>query len=243
MIERSLFAAVVLTALAGLAGASPAAAQSITSPYDFVDGAHSIYAFGTRVFTDRGTLDTGPGTGYATGLGYNLRISGPFNLGVRASYFPTDRRVYTDSAAVADSLDLQADPMTGLHRVGTADLSLVLLDASLRFDMTGPRTWYGFQPYVVIGGGGVLVVTQGDAGEDQLPPDIQLRARFRDGWTGHVGGGFEFHFSEHFTARFDARDILWKLHIPPGFLEPGRVIDREPWVQSAHLSLGLTWRF
>lgn len=242
MIKRSLLAATALTALA-LAGTTAAAAQGIASPYDFVDRSHGLYGLGAAVFTDRGTLDTGPGSGYAAGLGYNLRISGPFNLGVRATYFPTNRRVYTDSATVADSLALRADPMTGLTQVGTADLSLLLLDASLRFDVTGPRTWYRIQPYVVMGGGGALVLSQEDTGEDQLPPDAQLQVRFRNGWTGHVGAGFEIYLTERFTARIDVRDVLWKIHIPQGFLAPGRVIDTEQWVQSAHLGLGLTFRF
>lgn len=241
MIKRSFFAAAIVTAL-GLPGIAPAAAQSITSPYEFVEGAHAFYAFGSAVFTDRGTLDTGPGSGYAVGLGYNFRLSGPFNLGVRVSYLPTDRRVYTDSATLADSLALRADPMTKLYQVGTADVTLLLLDASLRFDVTGPRTWHRIQPYVVMGGGGALVLSQGNDGEDQLPPDIQLQVRFRDGWTGHVGAGFEVHFTDHLSARFDARDVLWKIHIPPGFVSTGRVIDQEQWVQSAHLTLGLTLR-
>ncbi len=241
MIKRSLFTAAIVATL-GLAGVSSASAQEITSPYEFVEGAHGFYAFGSTVFTDRGTLDTGPGSGYEFGVGYNFRLSGPFNLGLQVSYLPTDRRVYTDSATFADSLALQADPMSGLYQVGTADVNLLLLGASLRFDLTGPRTWHRIQPYVVMGGGGVLVMSQGDDGEDQLPPDVQLQVRFRDGWTGHVGAGVEVHFTDHLSARLDARDVLWKLHIPQGFVFPGRVIDQQQWVQSAHLSLGITFR-
>lgn len=242
MIQRSLLTAGCILAL-GLAGPTPAAAQTITSPYDFVEGSHGFYAIGTRVFTDRGSVDTGPGTGYAAGIGYNLRVSGPFNLGLRVTYFPTDRRVYTDTSTAADSVELRADPMTGLEQVGTADLSLVLLDASLRFDITGPRTWHRLQPYVVMGAGGVIPATYAETGEENLPQDIELRVRFRRGFTGHVGGGVEIHLSDHLTARVDARDILWKLHLPVDFLTTGRVIDSEQWVQTAHVSLGLSFRF
>ncbi len=144
---------------------------------------------------------------------------------------------------MADSASLRQDPMNGLLQVGTADISLLLLDASLRFDVTGPRTWHRIQPYVLVGAGGVLVATQATTGEDQLPPDIQLQVRFRDGFTGHVGAGFEVYLSDRFTIRADARDVLWKLHIPPGFLQTGRVIDSERWVQTAHVSLGVALRF
>lgn len=243
MIERSLLAAGCLLAALGLAVPAPAAAQSITSPYDFVDGRHAFYAIGARVFTDRGTVDTGPGTGYAAALGYNLRISGPFNLGARVTYFPTDRRVYTDNSTAADSVELRADPMTGLEQVGTANLSLLLLDVSLRFDLTGPRTWHRIQPYVVMGAGGAIPVSYAQTGEEELPEDLELRVRFRRGFTGHVGGGIEIYLSEHFTARVDARDLLWKLHVPVDFLTTGRVIDSEQWVQTGHVSLGLSLRF
>lgn len=246
MIRRSILTAGLAAGLfivTGFLGTAPADAQSITSPYEFVEGRHAVYAFASTVYTDRGTLDTGPGSGYAAGLGYNFRISGPFNIAARVTYFPTDRRVYTDSSVVADSSDVRDDPMTGLHQVGTADLSLLLLDASLRFDVTGPRTWHRIQPYVLIGAGGVLATSQGTTGEGQLPPDAQLQVRFRDGFTGHVGAGFEVHLSDHLTVRADARDVLWKLHLPAGFFNTGRVIDDEQWVQTAHLSLGITLRF
>lgn len=242
MIKRTLLAAATLTALVHL-GATPAMAQNITSPYDFVDRSHSVYLFGSAVLTDRGTLDTGPGSSYALGLEYSYRISGPFNIAARVAYVPTDRRVYNDTSTVADSLALQEDVTFGLDQVGTADVSVLLLDASLRFDLTGPRTWYGFQPYALLGVGGLLVTSQGTDGEDQIPPDEATFVRMRDGFTGHVGAGVEFYVSQNLTVRADARDLLWKIHLPVGFQQSGRVIDREQWVQTAHLSLGLSFRF
>lgn len=241
MTNRRLLAVGILLAFGTLA--APAAAQRITSPFEFVDGKHAFYTFGSTVFTDRGTLDTGPGSGYAGGLGYGFRVSGPFVLEVRAAYFPTDRRVYNDTSTFADSTTLRADPTFGLEQVGTADMELVLLDASLRFNLTGPRTWYLIQPYALIGAGGALVASQARTGEDQIEEDSQLLVRFRNGFTGHVGGGVELHLSDHFTVRADARDLLWKLHLPEGFRTTGRVIDDEQWVQTAHLSLGVVIRF
>jgi hypothetical protein len=239
VIERSAYV-VALAAL--LFTAAPGSAQRITSPYDFVEESQGLRAFGGYVLTDRGTLDTGPGSSYAAGLGYTLRISGPFNLDARVAYMPTDRRVYdtepTDSAVLAD------DPTAGLVEVGTADLSLLLADASLRFDLTGARTWHRIQPYALLGVGGVFRVASDNAAEDLLSADAgERRVRFRNGVTGHVGAGFELHMSDRFTVLFDARDLLWKLHHPNGFREPGRVISSDEWVQTAHLSLGLVLRF
>lgn len=237
MIKRSalaLLAAVALTA-------SPAAPQNITSPYDFVETSMGASAFGARVFTDRGPIDIGPGSGYAAGLGFTARISGPFTFDARAAYLPTSRRVY--DVEEADSLAVREDPMVGLREIGTAELSLLLLDASLRFDITGPRTWYRLQPYALIGAGGALRVTSENAAEEELPEDSDLLVRFRNGFTGHVGAGIEWHITDRFSVRADARDLLWKVHVPQGFFVDGRLIDDEQWVQTAHLGLGLAFRF
>jgi len=236
VINRSALA--VLTAL--VLTAAPTAGQDIDSPYDFVDTSQSVWAFGSAVLTDRGTIDVGPGSGYAGGIGYTIRISGPFNFEGRVAYLPTSRRVYR--AVPADSAAIIEDPMVGLEEIGTADLSLLLLDASLRFDITGPRTWHRLQPYALLGVGGVLRVSTDNAAEEGLPAQPDYRVRFKNGVTGHVGAGVEWHASDRFTVRADARDVLWKVHVPDGFLED-RIIDDSQWVQTAHLSLGLAFRF
>ncbi|HUG38947.1 MAG TPA: hypothetical protein VMM12_00595 [Longimicrobiales bacterium] len=228
-------------AIAALLFAGPARGQQITSPYDFVETAQGIRAFVTYVLTDRGAIDIGPGSGLAGGLGYNIRVSGPFEIDGQATLFPTSRRVFDISPTDSDSLAL--DPKAGLVELGTADLALLLVDASLRFDLTGPRTWYRLQPYASAGVGGVFRVASDNAVEENLPTDVELRVRFRNGFTGHVGAGFEWHATRRLTVRADARDLFWKLHVPEGFFQPGRSIDDEQWVQTAHLSLGLVFRF
>ena len=238
--RRSTFCVGALVAAALLA--NPVDGQQITSPYDFVETAQGIRAFGGYIFTDRGVIDTGPGSGAAFGLGYNIRVSGPFEFDAQATYFPTTRRVY-DITASTDSATLAEDPMAGLVELGTADLSLLLLDATLRFDITGPRTWYNLQPYAMIGAGGVFRLASDNTAEETLPTDVELRVRFKNGFTGHVGAGVEWHVARRFTVRADARDTLWKLHVPSGFFQRGRLIDDEEWVQAANLSLGLVWRF
>lgn len=236
MIKRTTMAA-----FAALFLAVPASAQQIDSPYDFVEESQSAWLFGSAIFTDRGAIDIGPGSGFGIGAGYTVRLTGPFNLDARVVYVPTDRRVY--DLTPADSAELVVDPMAGLEQIGTADLSLLLIDASLRFDITGPRTWHRLQPFALIGAGGVLRVSSDNAAEEALPDTPDLRVRFQNGFTGHVGAGVEWHLSERFTVRAEARDLLWKIHVPDGFFEPGRVIDDEEWVQTAHLSLGLVLRF
>jgi hypothetical protein len=237
VIKRTAF--VLLAALG--ATAAPAASQSITSPYDFVEHSMAFWTFGTAVLTDRGALDVGPGSGYGGGVGFSARISGPFNVDARVAYLPTSRRVFR--TVPVDSAAVRANPRAGLEEIGTADLSVLLMDASLRFDITGPRTWYRLQPYALIGAGGVLRVSSENRIEGDLPEGSDLLVRFENGFTGHVGAGVEWHLSDRFTIRADARDILWKVHIPDGFLVDGRNVDQEQWVQTAHLSLGVGFRF
>lgn len=221
--------------------AAPSSGQQITSPYDFVETSQGVRAFASYIFTDRGTIDIGPASGIGFGAGYNIRISGPFELDAQATYFPTSRTVF--DITPTDSTVLAEDPKAGLVELGTATLDLLLVDATLRFDLTGPRTWYSLQPYALIGAGGVFRITDDNAAEENLPTDVELRVRFRNGFTGHVGAGFEWHVLRQFTVRVEARDLLWKLHVPQGFFQRGRLIDDEQWVQTAHLSLGLVWRF
>jgi hypothetical protein len=232
----------IATAAAVLAAAGPAAAQSVGSPYDFVRTSHGLHAYATYVFTDRGTIGTGPHSAPALGLGYGIRISGPFAFDSRIAFMPTSRTVFTvDPEADPDAV--REDPTVGLEEIGTADLSLLLADVSLRFNITGPRTWNNLQPYALLGAGAVVGLAADHAAEEGLPEDADLRVRFSNGVTGHFGGGVEWHIADRFTIRFDARDVLWRLHVPTGFITTARVIDDRQWVQTAHLSIGAGYRF
>lgn len=235
MIKR--YALILVAALA--VTAAPAASQGITSPYDFVEHSMSVWAFGSAVFTDRGPLDLGPGSGYAAGVGFTVRISGPFNVDARAAFLPTSRRVYDVESA--DTALVRTDPMVGLEQIGTADVSILLLDTSLRFDVTGPRTWHRLQPYFLMGAGAALRVASDNAAEEPLSEDLHVR--FENGVTGHVGAGVEWYLTDRFSVRADARDILWKIHVPEGFFVDRRVVSEEEWAQTAHLSLGAAFRF
>jgi hypothetical protein len=238
VINRSISVAL---ATAFLVLAQPGSAQTITSPYDFVERGMGAYLYGTYVFTDRGTIDIGPASGPAYGAGFGARVSGPFVVDSRVALFPTQRTVYTLGEASPE--EIQEDPRAGLVPVGEADMTLLLLDASLRFDITGPRTWYNLQPYALLGGGAVFRLAADHAAEEDLPTTPDVRVRFRNGLTGHFGGGVEWHMTDRVTVRFDARNLLWRLHVPTGFITADRVISDREWVQTGHLSIGAGFRF
>lgn len=232
----------VAAAAAILFMAGPTAAQTITSPYDFVERGQSFRAHVTYVAADRGIIGIGPGSGVATGVGYTLRVSGPFTLDTRFAYLPTSRTVYTlDDDADPDLI--VDDPTVGLEEIGTADLSLSMVDLSLRFDITGPRTWNRLQPYALIGAGAIFRTSAEHSAEEDLRQDVDLRVRFRNGVTGHIGAGIEMHLSPSFSLRLDARNMFWRLHVPTGFITTARVIDDREWARSGHLGVGVGWRF
>ncbi len=232
-----------LTAAAALlVAAAPATSQVITSPYDFVERGIGFYGYGTYIFADRGTIGTGPGSGPAAGVGFAIRVTGPFTFDSRVALFPTSRTVYDRDDAEIPPEQIREDPMVGLVEEGTADLTLLLTDASLRFDITGPRTWNNIQPYALLGLGGAFSVAADHSPEEEIRDDVDLRVRFRTGFTGHVGVGAEWFLGQRHTIRLDARNLFWRLHVPPGFITPARLIDDREWTQAFNLSLGASFR-
>jgi hypothetical protein len=230
-------------ALLGLAYVPPLAAQSIPSPYGFVERSQAFYGYVTHVAADQGVIGTGPAGGPAIGIGYSLRVGGPFTLDARIAHLWADRTVYDLEDPQPNPTAIQEDPTVGLVAVGTADLSLLLTEASLRFDITGPRTWNNLQPFTLIGVGGVFRTSVDDAIEDEEDIAVDLRVRFRNAASGHLGAGVEWYVTQRFTVRAEARNVLWRIHIPSGFITDARVIDDRQWVQGGHFSLGAGFRF
>lgn len=237
---RAVVAAVAATLI--VAAASPVAAQQIRSPYDFVDRGQSLHVFATHVSTDRGTIGIGPHSAPALGVGYGIRVTGPFTFDSRIALMPTSRTVFSVDPGADPDL-VREDPMVGLVDEGEADLTLLMADLSLRFDLTGPRTWNRLQPYALLGAGAIFRMAAEHAAEEEAEIGPDLRVRFRNGVTGHVGGGVEWHLADRFSVRFDARGMFWRLHVPTGFISAARVIDDRQWVQSGHLSVGGAFRF
>jgi hypothetical protein len=212
--------------------AVPAFGQTIDSPYRFVENSQALGAYGGWVSPGRGALNLGPEAGAVLGARYTLRVSGAFNLDADLSYFASRRIVYDT---------VPAD--TALRVAGQADMKVLALIAGLRFDVTGPRTWRGLQPYVVLGGGLAFDLAGDAAAEESLAEDI--RFDFGTRLLGTVGGGVEAHLFRNITLRGDARALLWKLNTPRPFLfgEPANYRPADEWTQNAYLSAGISYRF
>jgi hypothetical protein len=216
--------------LAGAAIATrPASAQTISSPFRHLENRQSLTISGGQLFTDRGALGLGPNSKQAAGLNYSIRLGGPFSAEANALYLASTRTVL-DTALVAGE---------SFRTVGSTNLDLAVLTGSIRFDLTGPRTYHNLLPFFIIGGGATVDLS----GNSALDSGIAPNARFNFGtrFAGQVGAGIEWFASRRVALRFDARDLFWKLKTPKAFV--GEDTANSEWVQNYGLSLGLVYHF
>jgi outer membrane protein with beta-barrel domain len=222
----------LLVAVIGLAVVGEAArGQSITSPYRFVDQSQSAGVFGGYFTTSTGFLDLGPNSGPVFGLRYGIRLSGPFTVEADAGYFPTTRTVL--DTALAE-----------IRRVGEVDMNLAVVNAALRFNLTGPRTWHLLQPFLVAGVGAAIDLSGTSAFEEENV-ESDVRFDFGTSFAGQIGGGIEWYPTDRFTLRLDARNLLWKVETPLIFLGGafGEGIETDEWLHNGFFTLGISIRF
>jgi len=222
-----------LVVILGLSAATDGAAQGIDSPYRFISARQSAMAFGGYLSSGKGTLDLGPSSGAFFGARYSLMISGPFGLEGDVGYFSRTRAVYDT---------VPGD--TTRQVIGDADMTLLIGTASLRFNLTGPRTYRGFLPYLIFGAGIATDLAADQAPHSELPGEV--RFNFGTSFLGQLGGGIEWLATERVGIRVDARNVLWKLKTPRAFLikgEQARLLPADEWAQNFSLTAGLVFRF
>jgi len=209
------------------------AAQSIDSPYRFVDQKQAVSLFTGYIVTGQGTLELGPRSGMVFGGRYDITLSGPFALEADVSWFSKTR-------AVLDTVPGD----TTRSVIGDADFTTLLLTGSLRFNLTGPRTYHGVQPYLAFGIGAALDMSKESALSDSLPANA--RFDFGTSFIGSLGGGAEIMLGQRLGLRLDARNILWKIKTPEAFLVKGEqalLLPADEWSQNFALTAGLVFRF
>jgi hypothetical protein len=227
----------VLTAfllLAVTAGAGPAAAQRIDSPYRFLDNSQHVGVFGGYIDATSGRIDIGPQPAPTFGARWGIRVSGPFSGGVEIGYMPTTRTVRDTVFEAADSV---------FREVGEANMRLLSVMGTLDFSIIGPRTWNGLRPFMSAGVGGIIDL----AGRAEAEAEFESNVRydFGTGFAGLFGAGVEWFPAQSISVRVDARNMLWKLSIPEAFgLTPrGRELPRSGWEGNFALLAGLSFHF
>ena len=226
----------VKTALFSLAcAAAPLAAQVVgsmpdQSPYrDLEDGQRFGVVAGLWSF-GKDPAGVGPkGTVPAYGARYDLALSGPMYLTVRALSGSVSRNV----------IDYNLPHTTRL--VGTRSAVLTDIDASLTLALTGDRSWHHVQPLVHFGAG--MVFAAGDSKVDvsgfALKPTISLTTGAGVRWvTGHSS-----------ELRADLSLNWWQLKYPQTYratvADPLAVVPTgslSPWTVNKTVTVGWTWR-
>ena len=182
--------------------------ERIDSPFRWRERGFRLGLFGGYHQGNRGNLDFGQGPTATGGAKLRARISNPLSLELGATYGPAERWV----------VDLAADG--GPAIIDTVNAQWLRMDAGVQIGLTGPRTWNGFHPYGLVGGGFVFEI---DGGASELLADQALAPfRYNIGTAPHiyVGLGFEIFPSERIGIGFEARDYLIRQTAPDGFLLP-----------------------
>ena len=230
--KRPRFSA--LLSLTLLLFAARVSAQNIPSPYRFIDEKQAGGFYAGYLFTSHGDLGLAPKSGPIFGGRYSIRLGGPFVIEAELGYFNSTRAVLDTVVVLPDSTRAQ---------VGTADFSALLASAGLRFNFTGPRTWHSLQPFLAFGGGGIASLTGTQPEDERVAADA--RFDFGTHFAGHFGGGIEWFVSRRFTVRLDARNVIYKINTPSGFLL-GTVGSRTPgdeWLQNGFVTAGFSLHF
>jgi hypothetical protein len=222
----------ILAVVALFATALPAVGQRITSPYRFLDAGQEIGAVATHVWAGDPAVGLGAKSGPAFGGRYGIRLGGPFMIEAEAVYFPTEH-------AVLDSVVVDS----AFQQIGTADQTLLFATAALRFNITGPRTWHGLQPFVVLGAGAVMETSHDEEAVNQAP--VEARFDFGTSFAGTLGGGVAWLPSRHFAIRLDGRNVLWKVTTPAALRrgDIGLTMPDDEWVQNFTASAGVSILF
>ncbi len=225
-------ALVALTGSALFAVAAESSAQTIPSPYRFVETSQETGAALGFLRPSRGRFGFGPGPGQVIGGHYQVRVGGPFSLQGVVAYMPTTR----------DVIDPRRDE--GDRKIGEADATIASADARLHFTLTGDRTWNRLAPHFVLGGGVAFDMAPGQAIDGDLEGDD--RFEFGPSFLGVLGIGFSLFVSERIVFRGESIATYWKLNTPRGYLRVDRELGspgESQWVNGVGFSFGAAYRF
>lgn len=227
------FAPLLIVTGALLLAARPAAAQHITSPYRFLTNIQEISAYAGHFFSTAGTAGVGAHSAPLYAARYDIRVSGPFNFEGGISLVSTTRAVVDTAANAQDTLFLRP--------VGQSQLTLALIDAGVRFDITGPRTFHNILPYLEMGVAAIIRTRDQNSLEQNIDPALQYRPGTRFG--GMVGAGLEWIPTRHIGLRLDARNYLWRIKAPLGILTLSSTTPASEWLNHYSLTGGIVVRF
>lgn len=226
--RNSLPALLALT----LVGAPALSAQTVPSPFRFIEGRQEAGPVFGIVDAGTGRFGYAPEGGLMYGGRYAVELSGPLSLEGVATLISGERDVINPGRVEGDRV------------VGRSDVQIATVDARFRFSLTGDRMWHRLSPFIVAGGG-VAFDVAGDspADENLLPED---RFDFGPSFYGTTGLGLRWFVTDGFALRADGTFSLWKVGTPPGFSDPVRGfenVEEGEWLQSLGLTISTLIRW
>ena len=210
----------------------PGRAQTIPSPFEYLERRQEVGLFFGPMSAGTGRFDYGPSGGWAYGARYAVELTGPLSFEGMTGVVDGERKVVDPSRLEGDRV------------IGESDTAILLVDAGLRFTFTGRRSWHRLAPFLSLGGGIAIGLSdESQLDETLLPADV---FDFGNSFHGILGAGTRIFLTETLAARVDGIFSLWKIDTPPGFSEPERgfenVSDGE-WVAGQTLTLTLLYRW
>jgi hypothetical protein len=215
---RSATLAAILALVPGIISA-----QSIPSPYQFIETTHEVGIYAGYLAIDPGKLDVAPNPGPLLGARYDIHFTGPLSGEVGLGLVPTDRDVKTRLGTSSTLTDVEQ-----------TNSLLLLGEAGLRFHFTGARAWKGLAPYALATGGFIADLE----GTGTLERQIEELNRFTFGPTfaASLGLGSQFFLSDNVSLRAEARDYVWRLSYPDLF--SGIIEEEHEWANNFGLTIG-----
>ncbi len=221
-----------LAASMWLAFPGAAAAQTIPSPFEYLERGQEAGIFSGSMTVGSGRFGYAPSGGSVFGARYGVELSGPLGLEGVVSFIDSERDVVDPSQIEANRL------------IGQTDELLTTLEGRIRFSFAGRRMWHRLSPFLTIGGGAVFSAG-GDHALDQtlLPEDV---FSFGTSFYGTLGLGSRWFVTDKIALRGDGVFSLWKVDTPPGYSDPSRAfeeVEDGEWLRGTAFSLSLLWRW
>ena len=214
---------------------SPASAQTIPSPYTYVENSKELAVFVGKSDLQAGKLDLGPRDSDTFGARFSAAFGGTMAIDVSGTLFKSTRLI--------QDIRRPIDDLT----IGRGDIDVVLFDARLRLNLTGGRMWHGFQPFLAFGGGFAFPFTVDHEVEQVAFMPSQDRYIFGTRFTGTVSGGTTFHVTGKISLRLEGMLNLWQVKTPIGWLtldnNPLGIHPESEWVTAKSIMLGASWRW
>ncbi|MDX1494399.1 MAG: hypothetical protein R3253_10095, partial [Longimicrobiales bacterium] len=139
----------------------PLTAQTVPSPFDYLEERQEIGPYFGLLSADRGRFDFGPDGGMIYGARYAIELSGPLAFEARSGF--------------VDGTRLVVDPsrLPGEQIVGEVDSQILTVDAGFRFTFTGRRSWHGLAPFLSANAGiAIDMLDTSSLDETLLPADV-----------------------------------------------------------------------